>query len=397
MPEENEKKIDSEATAEAVVEETKIEKSAEIDEDSDFADEAAPVEVPADPIPEEKEKDPEDDIELHVDNSDAENIKPEVVADDQPSKKSKDKEIAYVYDDDNLSAIEAARKSFHAYYKKLNTIKWIVTAGCLVIMILGWLIPSLIKGLNSQVTMYIALGVAILAIIGIGVYSFLFRKWTDEKMKVYFNDYYEHSNKYVYGDKLTITSGNVNAKLDEDIFRDSGAFKDITKVSSRACYQFEYKDHKGVVADAAAQKTGERALQTLYIGRFMKFDGKYGDVDTLIYLKGNDRALPPNSLKGRGKPIEDTKTMVAFGGKGSKSLLNNKVKSILNEFHTNKTFVDMTILLNANGAYFFLGYEDDLMVLPLDKPYNPAPTIQEKGDIEKVLALVDALDSRHEH
>lgn len=48
------------------------------------------------------------------------------------------------------------------------------------------------------------------------------------------------------------------------------------------------------------------------------------------------------------------------------------------------------------GLFFAVGYEDDLMVLPLEKPFNPAPTRQNKGDIQKILDFVDALTTRHE-
>ena len=56
----------------------------------------------------------------------------------------------------------------------------------------------------------------------------------------------------------------------------------------------------------------------------------------------------------------------------------------------------MALTVNEKGFFLAMGYEDDLMVLPLDKPFNPQPTIQNKEDIEKVLNLVDAFEFRLE-
>ena len=56
----------------------------------------------------------------------------------------------------------------------------------------------------------------------------------------------------------------------------------------------------------------------------------------------------------------------------------------------------MALTVNEKGLFLAMGYEDDLMVLPLDKPFNPQPTIQNKEDIEKVLNLVDAFEFRLE-
>ena len=94
--------------------------------------------------------------------------------------------------------------------------------------------------------------------------------------------------------------------------------------------------------------------------------------------------------------IEDSKSMVIYGSGKARSLLTKKVREALAKFDTNKTFIDMALTVNEKGLFLAMGYEDDLMVLPLDKPFNPQPTIQNKEDIEKVLNLVDAFEFRLE-
>lgn len=150
-----------------------------------------------------------------------------------------------------------------------------------------------------------------------------------------------------------------------------------------------------MIADCAAQKKGEKALETLFVGKFLKFEEITSKDELLVYLKGNKRALPPNTLHGR-QLIEDSKSMVIYGSGKARSLLTKKVREALAKFDTNKTFIDMALTVNEKGLFLAMGYEDDLMVLPLDKPFNPQPTIQNKEDIEKVLNLVDAFEFRLE-
>ncbi len=382
------------------VEEIKATEQQQIEEESDFADEMKPEVI--EEVKVEEPKEPEVNLYAEPAPESEETMKEEPKQEEQapveaaPMKKGKKgKEVVtYVYDDPELQSIEDARKVFHEQYHKLNVIKWIITGAGLVLIIAGWVIPSLIQGLGSNITMYVALGVTALVLVGIAIYSHFFRKKTDAYMRIYFKDYYVHSNKYVYGDMVENLTGTVDDKLPQDLLVQSNIYKDVVKVGSRAFMNFTYKDHKGIVADAAAQKKGDRQLETLFVGKFLKFEGITSQDEVLIYLKGNKRALPPNSLKERNL-IEDSRTMVVYGNGKARTLLTKKVREALAAFDTNKTFIDMAISVNSNGLFLAMGYEDDLMVLPLEKAFNPAPTTQNKNDMAKVFALVDAFANPH--
>ncbi len=364
------------------------------EEESDFADQVKPEVVPEKPEEKPVEEEPEEQINLFAE-------KEEVVPETEEQKVEEAKETAketsgeYVYESPELAATEEARKNFHKIYKKLNIIKWVITAIGLALIACGWIIPTAIGGINSNITMYISLGVTAVVLVGISVYSMIFRKKVNAQMKVYFKEFYEHNNAYVYPKTVENLTGTVDDKLPEETFLNSGIYENVAKVGSRAYMTFTYKGFNGSIADAAAQKKGERQLETLFVGKFLYFDGITSNDDLLIYLKGNKRALPPNSLKGR-QLIEDSKTMVVYGNGKAKSLLTKKVRDALSKFDTNKTFIDLAIAINQKGLFFAVGYEDDLMVLPLEKPFNPAPTKQNKGDIEKILNFVDAITTRHD-
>ncbi len=368
------------------------------EEESDFADQVQPAQpseetkVDSTPVVEEA---PEEEINLYAEKEETQTPASEEEKIAETKENAKEEAGEYFYESPELAAIEEARKGFHKIYKKLNIIKWIITAVGLALIATGWIVPTAIGGINSNITMYISLGVTAVVLVAISVYSVIFRKKVNAQMKTYFKEYYDHTCAYVYPQSVENLKGTVDDKLPEDTFINSGIYTNVAKVGSRAYMTFSYKGFNASIADAAAQKKGERQLETLFVGKFIYFDGITSNDDLLIYLKGNKRALPPNSLKGR-KLIEDNKTMVIYGNGKAKSLLTKKVRDALSKFDTNKTFIDMAIAINEKGLFFAVGYEDDLMVLPLEKPFNPAPTRQNKGDIQKILDFVDALTTRHE-
>ncbi len=211
-------------------------------------------------------------------------------------------------------------------------------------------------------------------------------------MKAYFADYYKHSNAFVYGDQISDVAGTVDDKLDAAIFNGAGLYKGVSKVGSRDCLHFNYKGKSIIMADAAGQITGQKSLQTCFVGKFMAVPNANEGAEIIIYLKGNKRALPPTTLD-QYEVLEDSKTMVVYGPADGKKLLTHPVREALKAIQTNAVLVDVAIAVRRGMTYFAIGYEDTLMVLPMDKPFNPAPTVELKKDMAQIFALIDAFDA----
>lgn len=348
-------------------------------EDSDFADEAKPA-----PAQEEAEKVEEaveetEKVELYAENAEEE-AKPEEPA-PQPD------EIQY--DDENLEKIENARQDFYKVYSKNNMVKWIVTAVSILIIICGWLIPNAIEAIKNY-SMFIAIACCAVGLIGLLVYNSFYKRIVQRAMHHYFHEHYDHTNAYVFPEEVTNLQGSVDNKLDPEEFKECDIYKDVTKVGSRACYTFNYEGKVIKLADTAAQVIGGRMMQTVFVGKYLFTTNNYEGSDILIYFKGNKRALPPTNLAGR-KVLSDSKNIVIYGDKDAEKIVTEKFREALGQFQTNKTFVDMAIAIRAGKTYFAMGYEDDLMVISLERKFNPGPTKQFRGDLLKVLELIKLL------
>ena len=360
-----------------------------VEEESDFADEAKPVSAPVEEKPVEEKKPEQPKVDLF-----AEKEAPEAPAEVAPAK-GKAPEVKYDYVDEDLQAIETARVNFFKIYKKQNLIKWIVT-GIILVAILGtWLGVTLTgNGTQNWATVTILVVVAV-AVIGLGVYSVMFRKKLDKAMKGYFADYYTHNNHYVFGDQISSLTGTVDDKLDATMFNAAGLYKNVAKVGSRDCLHFVYKGKSIVMADAAGQINGQKSLQTCFVGKFIAVPNANEGAEIIIYLKGNKRALPPTTLDNY-QVLEDGKTMVVYGPADGKKILTHAVREALAAIDTDATLVDVAISVKRGMTYIAMGYEDNLMVLPMDKPFNPAPTMELKKNMSQVFALIDAFDVTHE-
>ena len=356
-------------------------KNDEVEEESDFADEIKPAAEPA-PAPEASEE-PEDQIDLHSEEVE----EPEEAKESAPAP-AKGK-ITIEYPDENLGKVELARQEFYKVYRKSNIVKWVVTAVCLLLIVCGWLIPNAIAALKeySMIIALIACGVGLVTLL---VFNYFWKKNVQTAMNRYFREYYEHTNAYVFGDRVTNLEGSIDNKIEDEELKNCDLYKDIGKVGSRATYTFEYDGKTVKVCDAAAQVIAGKALHTVFVGKYLYTTNEYKGSDILIYFKGNKRALPPTNLAGR-KVFSDSKNIVIYGDKGTEKVITARVREALNEFKTNKTFVDMAISIREGMTYFAMGYEDDLMVIALEKPFDPKPTVQYAGDLKKVLKLIDLM------
>jgi hypothetical protein len=358
--------------------------------ESDFADEEKAPELPkeeakpAEPAPEESEE----KINLFKEPAGDE---PAPTPEQTKEEAKKAAPSVYQYDDDNLAGIEKARLVFHDAYKKSGIIRWIVTAIVLVAIVLGYILPIVITDWNSY-QMIITLVVLGVSIAILATYSILSNRSMKKVLATYINEYYRLTNAYVFaGQDITEVQGNVDTKLNPDDFKNADLYKDVYKVGSRESLTFKYKGLAVALADAAGQVKGAKSLQTVFVGKFIMAPNSYKGPSLIVYLKGNSRALPPTTISGT--PLEDHRDFIVYGDKGAKKALSPKLRAALGQLNTNDTFVDCALSIQEGKTYIAMGYEDNLMILPEDKPFNPAPTEQFRSDFLKILNVIDVLNA----
>lgn len=298
----------------------------------------------------------------------------------------------FKYDDTKLEDIETGRLAFYKTVKKENIIKWIVAAVSIGLLIFSfaYLIQQEAQGI--KITGYCMTAVSILIIVA---YYILAKRFNNKKMQVYLKRYYGDINAYVFGQScFSDVNGDIEGKIENNEFNNCLLYKNVSTIGSRNIVNFKVNNkYECKMCDCAAQMTTLKKLEPLFIGKYLVAPNTYdGDQQIVIYLTGNSRALPPNNVDHITKAVNTRKMIIYTENKNYESVVNAKVRQAVSELITNNVLVDVSISITKGKTYFGLGYDDCLMVLPLQEKFNPLPVYKFKKDMEIIASIITNLN-----
>lgn len=291
------------------------------------------------------------------------------------------------YDNNYLVGIEEARAKFHKIFKVENILKWVMGAVVMATIVVSfvWLMP------NNQ---GLALGVCGGALALLIIYYVVIKNYNSKKLNTYFDEYYSNLNSYTFVDNPSYSeiSGTVNDRIDTETFNKCNMYKDVVQVGARNLLNFKFNNLNCTIVDCAAQIKTVKRLQPVFVGKLFTAPNKYKGDEVIVYLKGNERSLPPTNVEEKRKVI-NTKNMVVYSNAEKQpTIINKKLKEILNKIKTNNILVDVAISIQEGMTYVALGYDDNLMVLPLQERFNQIPLVQFKKDLEVICELAEYLN-----
>lgn len=325
-----------------------------------------------------------------IEEAPSEEVAPEEVEEVEEPEPVHEKKERYDYSDPRLEAIENGRILWNKGYRKISAIKLIVALVVLVLIVLGWVIPTTTMKDAGAVPLYIALGVAGVGIIAVLIFSIVQKRYDKAGIAKYFGVYYDNLNAYAFdGLGIDDIQGNYDSKITGEEISASGLYPGADTSGSRENITFTYKGMDCAMADVAIQKASSKGLRTVFVGKYLRtHNNLHPDCEgnLIIYFKGNDRAIPPLAIEGL-TPIESNKRYAVYGSAPLKKLLTHKFKEALAQIRTNSLLVDVAISITEGRTYWALGYEDDLMVLPNREPFDPHYVEQYKEHIRMFLDM----------
>ncbi|MCX5775727.1 MAG: hypothetical protein NTV44_05160 [Firmicutes bacterium] len=281
--------------------------------------------------------------------------------------------------------IEEKRAAFMAYYKKQKLYNNIAMIAVVAVVISAYVF---VQGmLNLQ---YLTLGIVAATLVILLVYSRIMRKRVDKATKTYINEYYDLQTSLVFpSDKFANAKIEMTARLEEKEFTDAGIIKEIIKTSSRGLITTSYGDAKISLADLAAYDTVDRKKGPVFLGKYLTCDNHLSlDGRILIYIKPKIAGKGPNDLSDV-KEVLATETRVIYASTSDYSnVITKRVLDVIDSINVNETLTDVTISIKSGKTYIALSYNDSLMVIPLQSPFNSSPTDKYRLDIEKIAELI---------
>ena len=297
------------------------------------------------------------------------------------------------YPHEALKRVEDTRLVFWKSYKMHNTFKLLVMMVCLAAIIVAFIVLPNVIG-NSSVQLGLTIGIAVIALGGTYGYSLFVRKKFERKMREYFELYFNSCNEYVYGEKPFSSAELQNpGKITLDEFNECGLYKDVIEAGSRGLTTFKYNDLDLSIVDCAGNVKAEKRMKPVFVGKMVRTTAKYdGEYPVYVYIKGNDRALPPTNMEGIEAVLDNEKMVVYSNYKDWNKVLNGPVMKALEAIKTDKILVDVAFSISKGKLFVMLGYDDPLMVLPLQQEFDYKPTEIYKENMGVVCKAIEALN-----
>lgn len=312
----------------------------------------------------------------------------------QPSEPKKEEKSEIKYSDENLAKIEELRKEFYKVYKSQNTGKWIfsiIAIGVLIFAFLG--VPNLFPGdeFNAlRISLMITLGVlSLLCMFG---YSFIMRRVINKKLRKYFDDVYACLEKFIYVKEGLEVIPNDEKTLNKIQFDEAGIYKGVIQVNSRQLTKLKYHGKDIMIVDAAAQINDGKKMTPVFVGKYLVAPSKYEGQPILVYIKGDKRSIAPTNIDDLKLVFDDEKMSVFSNEPNWNKTLTLKFKKALLGIKLDNTLIDIALMLKDKKAYICMNYDDSLMILPLENPFNPHPNEEFKEDFEKMLDFIDLIN-----
>lgn len=298
------------------------------------------------------------------------------------------------YPHQSLQLIEDHRSVFWKSYKTHNTLKMVVMMVCLAAIIVAFLVfPNVFKG-NSGLQTGLTITLAVLALGGTYGYSLYVRKKFDRKLKEYFFLYFDCVNQYVFEEKgFSNVEVQKPGKITLDEFNECQLYKDVIEAGSRGLTTLKYNNIDMSIVDCAGNIKADKRIKPVFVGKMVRSKAPYeGDKPVFVYLKGNDRALPPTNLDEVKTVLDNEKMFVRSEYKDWKKVLNTKVMKEIEAIKLDKILVDLALSIYGGKVYIMMGYDDPLMVMPLQNEFNSGPVEGYKKDILQIAKLIEALN-----
>ena len=300
------------------------------------------------------------------------------------------KEVAPVevidYETDNLKNIEAAREIFLKQYKVQNIVKWLVSIVSLGLIVLAWLVLL-------PINLYLAIGTIGLSLLLILLYNFFIKRYLNVKMKIYFDAFYKNTTEFIFeGADYSDVEFKVENKIEPIQFTENNIYADVIQVGSRNLTTYKYKGLPISVCDAAGQTKSAKSLVPVFVGKYFMAENSYDqDEPIIVYLKGNEKALPPTNVAHLEVVSDDNVLAIYSNNKEALKFVNKKVQTALKKIHTDDILVDVAVAIQKGKTFVCAGYDDILMVLPLEKPFNPKATRNYKDDLAVISEFISTL------
>ena len=281
---------------------------------------------------------------------------------------------------DYAEVIEEARQVFWKKYKTGRRNSYI-SMGVVMALAIGSVICITMSPMVLKIIGWSLIGVAV---VGMLLYYILTRNQMPNATKEYIAIVNDQFNTRNFSDtRFSDVTIDKNEKVELSDPISDGIYQNLNNIASRNVVNGKFDGRTFRVADMGVYTGQGKNRQSAFVGKYMTyvndlhFEGRY-----IITVKGKTPVDLPSDIEDLDLLINEGDFLV-YGKSGNKpaSDLNQKFLDKIKKIETNKHLLTYSVVIWGGHSSVYASYDDEIMTLPYEKPYNKAANEQYAHDL----------------
>lgn len=285
--------------------------------------------------------------------------------------------------------VEEKRKDlFKAYVKQRRISNILMVAVLVAIVGVMFLIMN-----NNQILKIVGYCSAGALLLGMILYYVLSRKGFPNKTKDYMASVTQILRDRQFKDTYENVSYNPEEKMVTTDFSGDGIYKEIAGTNSRNIVRMEYKGHHVLYGEVALLRPAQKRVQVppLFVGKYislpneLEFEGRF----VIVYKNPKQPYDLPNDADDL-VALEEKEDLVVYGPEGAdfRKVLGSNFVNDVRRFRLDNRLFNINIAVWAGHSAAYLSYDDAVMAIPFDKPFDYEGFEQSCKDVDSIVKLL---------
>lgn len=302
--------------------------------------------------------------------------------------------VEIVSEDSLFEKVNNNQVEFFSYYNKVRKTSTMIMVACMAVIVILLLL------LGGTTNIIISVVAVVVYFVIISNYSKKTKAKLNEDSLRVLDEYFSLIDSYVTDNEaFTEIQFNREYKLEENTFKNLRICKGVDSVVGRDLIKgklcgFDFVAGDNCIKTKEKDEKGNEQNFIVFLGKLfvLNIPNLVEEGRAVIYLKGKG-ANGPTDIEDLNK-IEGVLSdkYDVYASCDVNTVLNKKVKSLLEKFEVNETLIDMFITIEDNKMSFGFSYSDGVMVVPLTEPLKKEDILEYKKNVELMVEIVNSLD-----
>ena len=246
---------------------------------------------------------------------------------------------------------------------------------------------------NNQALKIVGYCLAGVLLVGMILYYIFTRKGFPAKTKDYMTNVTQLLRDRQFKDTYDDVRYDPEEKMALADFVGDGVYKDASAINSRNVVRMEYKGHHVTYGEVALLRPAQKRQQTppLFVGKYvslpntLEFEGHF----VVVYKNPKQPYDLPNNVDDL-VVLEEKEDLVVYGPEGAdfRKVLGGSFINDVRRIRLDNHLFNVNITVWGGHSAAYLSYDDGVMAIPFEKPFDYEGFEQSCKDVDALIRLL---------